>query len=45
MNEVLFRVIFASAMVMGKSFGKLGKYMSHPSLPAVDITELSGHLV
>lgn len=37
MNEVLFRVIFASSMVMGKSFGPLGKYMSNPKLPAVDI--------
>jgi len=37
MNEVLFRVIYASAMVMGKSFGPLGKYMSNPMLPAVDI--------
>jgi uncharacterized membrane protein len=43
MNEVLFRVIFASAMVMGKSFGKLGKYMSHPSLPAVDILVSTPH--
>lgn len=37
MNEVLFRVIYASAMVMGKSFGPLGKFMSNPMLPAVDI--------
>lgn len=37
MNEVLFRVIYASSMVMGKSFGALGKLMSNPILPAVDL--------
>ncbi len=37
MNEVLFRVIYASSMVMGKSFGALGKVMSNPILPAVDL--------
>ncbi|CUS04280.2 protein of unknown function [Candidatus Promineifilum breve] len=37
MNEVLFRVIFASSMVMGKSFGALGRVMSNPILPAVDL--------
>lgn len=37
MNEVLFRVIYASSMVMGKSLGPLGKFMSNPMLPAVDI--------
>jgi uncharacterized membrane protein len=37
MNEVLFRVIYASAMVTGRAFGALGKAMSHPGLPAVDI--------
>jgi uncharacterized membrane protein len=37
MNEVLFRVIYASSMVMGKSFGALGKFMSNPILPAVDL--------
>lgn len=30
-------------MVMGKSFGKLGKYLSHPSLPAVDILVSTPH--
>ncbi|MFO7680076.1 MAG: DUF1269 domain-containing protein [Chloroflexota bacterium] len=43
MNEVLFRVIYASSMVMGKSFGKLGKYMSNPKLPAVDILVSTPH--
>lgn len=33
----LIRVIYASSMVMGKSFGKLGEYISHPTLPVVDI--------
>jgi hypothetical protein len=37
MNEVLFRVIYASSMVMGKSFGALGKMMSNPLLPAVNL--------
>jgi hypothetical protein len=37
MNEVLFRVIYASSMVVGKSFGALGKLMSNPILPAVDL--------
>ena len=37
MNEVLFRVMYASSMVMGKNFGGLGKLMSNPILPAVDL--------
>lgn len=37
MNEVLFRVIYASSMVVGKSFGALGKLMSNPLLPSVNL--------
>jgi hypothetical protein len=37
MNEVLYRVLFAGAMCAGKEFGKLGKLLSNPRLPAVDI--------
>lgn len=37
MNKVLYRVLYASAMVTGRAFGWLGPLASHPALPAVDI--------
>jgi uncharacterized membrane protein len=37
MNKVLYRVLYASAMVTGRAFGQLGPLASHPALPAVDI--------
>lgn len=38
MNQVLYRVIYASAMVSGRTFlGPLGQISSHPALPAVDL--------
>lgn len=38
MNQVLYRVIYASAMVSGRTIlGPIGQISSHPALPAVDM--------
>ncbi|SFF52137.1 hypothetical protein [Thermoflexibacter ruber] len=36
-NMVLYRVLFAGALATGREFGKLGKILSDPRLPSVDI--------
>lgn len=36
-NMVLYRVLFAEALVEGKEFGKLGKIIANPRLPSVEV--------
>lgn len=37
MNEVLYRLLYAEALVIGVAMGELGEWASDPRLPAVDI--------
>ncbi|MBL8961750.1 MAG: hypothetical protein JNJ98_17955 [Gemmatimonadetes bacterium] len=36
-NLVLYRVLFAQAMVEGAEFGTLGRFLANPRLPSVDL--------
>lgn len=36
-NMVLYRVLFAEALVEGKEFGKLGEIIANPRLPSVEV--------
>jgi uncharacterized protein with NAD-binding domain and iron-sulfur cluster len=37
LNEVLYRLLFAQALVMGKAFGAIGEAVADPKLFAVDV--------